>query len=96
MLAKTDRPSVTSSTPAITTPTLATVLIGLKLIPMAKPKEAAPSKSTGTTGKTTGKTSDPAKNTRGQKRIQFLDCYHQFRKWKNLILIQKLRVSLNQ
>ena len=51
---------VTNFTPAITTATVASTLKELKTTPVAKSKVAVPSISTGTIGKTTGKTGGPA------------------------------------
>ena len=54
--------TVTNPRPAIATATVATALV--KGTPVVKPYFAVPRTSTGVSGKTTSKTSVPAKNTR--------------------------------
>ena len=60
--------TVTNLTLPVTTATVSTALKELKATPIIKPNVVVPSTSTGVTGETTGKTSGPAKNTRGEKK----------------------------
>ena len=59
--------TVANLTPAITTATVDTTLKEPKTTPTVKHKVTIPRTSTGVTGKMTGKTSGPAKNTIGKK-----------------------------
>ena len=90
----TDKLTVTSLAPAITTITIAIILKELQTTPATKPKVAVPSTSANTTGKTTGITSHLTKIQGVRKKV--LNCKHQFRSLRHLILAQKLKVSLNQ